>query len=162
MGWSWCCFRTQPTYKKVNGLEAEPAEYVSARVDSEDYTQSFQLKDAVSSLYRKVSEWSLPKQQKNLFTMSQEEHDFLIDEHVLNEKDESESSVEDVEQSKPGPKHTVSSIYNKVTDRSQLTSVREAEHESLMDKYNPESSSSPSSYPSSKLPDFDDVVDHVV
>lgn len=174
MGWPpWCCFRHEPAYKKVDA--EDPAQYVSARLESEfDQVKNFPM-----SLYRKVSEWSLPKKEKkvNLFTMNEaeHEHDFLLDEPGGSSSDvEPENDVEHFSR----PKHTVSSIYDKVSDWSfpdgkthtKLSTVREEEdHESLMDKYSPQSpcsscdgpSPSPSS-PPQNLPDFDDVVDEIV
>lgn len=175
MGWPWCCVRQEPAYKKV---DAEPVQYISARLESEYDVESFQLKNTVSSLYRRVSEWSLPKkleERKNLFTMNEaeHEHDFLIDEPGESNHDvEPENDVEHFSR----PKHTVSSIYSKVSDWSfpntthtKLSTVREGDHESLMDEYTPASpclscdgpSPSPSS-PPQNLPDFDDVVDEIV
>ena len=167
MGWWQCCFRNEPAYKKV---DADPAQYVSARLESEYDIQKLPMQNAVSSLYRRVSEWSLPKKEKkvNLFTMNEteDEHDFLLND-VEPENDAQHSSR---------PKHTVSSIYNKVSDWSfpdntptKLSTVREGDHESLMDEYSPSSpclsrygaSPSPSSPPQT-LPDFDDVVDELV
>lgn len=177
MGWWKCCFRNEPMYKKV---DADPAQYISARLESEYDVEKFPMQNAVSSLYRRVSEWSLPKkaeERKNLFTMNEEEHDFLIDDHETegNSELELEFPGKDVEHSSR-PKHTVSSIYNKVSDWSfpnkthtKLSTVREGDHESLMDEYSPQSpcrscdgpSPSPSSPPQT-LPDFDDVVDEMV
>lgn len=171
-GWTWCCFRHEPAYKKVDTVE--PAQYVSAGLESEYDVETFQLKNAVSSLYRKVSSWSLPKKQlpkkQNLFTVNEEEHDFLMDEQGI-ENLELEFPGNDVEHFSR-PKHTVSSIYRKVSEW-KLPTVHEGEHESLMDKYTPSSPSpspcsscdGPSPSPSSppqKLPDFDDVVDEMV
>ena len=160
MGWPSCCFRNGPAYKKV---DADPAQYVSARLESEYDADSFQLKNTVSSLYRKVSEWSLPKIQKvNLFTMNEaehHEHDFLIDENgIEGENVELEFPGNDVQHFSRPKKHTVSSIYNK-TD-TKLSTVHEREHESLMDEYTPPSPSTSS--PPPKLPDFGDVVDEMV
>ncbi|CAM9777712.1 unnamed protein product [Ectocarpus sp. 8 AP-2014] len=58
----------------------EPAQYVSASFDSEYDLENFHLKKTLTSLYKKVSEWSLPKQKRkmNLFTVNEEEHDFLM------------------------------------------------------------------------------------
>ena len=55
--------------------EPEPAQYISASNDSE-----YGIKSTFSSIYRKMSEWSLPKsKQVNLFTINEAEHDFLMD-----------------------------------------------------------------------------------
>lgn len=184
MGWPWCCFRNEPAYKKVG---ADPAQSISARLESEYDVENFQLKNTVSSLYRRVSEWSLPKkveEKKNLFTLNEEEHDFLIDDHDTEENEELELEFpgNDVERFSR-PKHTVSSIYNKVSDWSfpnkthtKLSTVREGDHESLMDEYTPRSPSpspsssvgyagpspSPSSSQGKVQEDFDDVVDKIV
>ncbi|AAK14579.1 unnamed protein product [Ectocarpus sp. 4 AP-2014] len=59
--------------------EHEPAQYISASLDSEYDLENFHLKRTLTSLYKKVSEWSLPKKRKmNLFTVNEEEHDFLM------------------------------------------------------------------------------------
>lgn len=181
--WTWCCFRHEPAYKKIDA--ENPVQYVSARLESEsdEYeVETFHLSHAVSSLYRKVSSWSLPKKQlpekQNLFTMNEAEHDFLLDEpgskRYVRERLESKDSVDLEEEDVPlpsRPKHTVSSIYNKVSEWT-LPTVHEGEHESLMDKYTPSvpspcpscdgPSPSPSSPPPQTLPDFDDVVDEMV
>jgi len=173
MGWWRCCFRNEPAYKKV---DVSPAQSIGARLESEYDVENFQLKNTVSSLYRRVSEWSLPKkseERKNLFTVNEKENEFLIDEE--NSELELEFPGNDVERFNR-PKHTVSSIYNKVSDWSfpnkthtKLSTVREGDHEYLMDEYTPSSpclscdgpSPSPSS-PPQNLPDFDDVVDEIV
>ena len=176
MGWWQCCFRNEPAYKKV---DADPAQYISASLESEYDVQSSGLKNTVSHLYRKVSDWYLPKEQNkvNLFTMNEEEHDFLLDEPGSAPYG---SEIYDVEPENDDqhsrPRHTVSSIYDKVSDWSfphktntKLSTVREGEHESLMDEYTPSSpciscdgpSPSPSS-PPQNLPDFGDVVDQLV
>ena len=55
--------------------EPEPAQYISASNDSE-----YSIKSTFSSIYKKMSEWSLPKsKQVNLFTLNEAEHDFLMD-----------------------------------------------------------------------------------
>lgn len=173
MGWPWCCFRSEPAYKQVDtaDVEAEPARYISSRLDSEYDVENFQLKNTVSSLYRRVSEWSLPKKQEkqNLFTVNEEEHDFLMGEP------EPEPEPDPVQHLRP--RHTVSSIYSKVSDWSssqKLDTVKEEHHECLMDEYTPMPSPppmyedrgpSPSSFSSSSLPqtdNFDDVVDEMV
>ena len=70
--------------------EHEPAQYVSASLDSEYDLENYHLKKTLTSLYKKVSEWSLPKKRKmNLFTVNEEEHDFLMDDifdDVVDEK----------------------------------------------------------------------------
>lgn len=70
--------------------EHEPAQYISASLDSEYDLENFHLKKTLTSLYKKVSEWSLPKKQKmNLFTVNEEEHDFLMNDifdDVVDEK----------------------------------------------------------------------------
>ena len=70
--------------------EHEPAQYVSASLDSEYDLENFHLKKTLTSLYKKVSEWSLPKKRKmNLFTVNEEEHDFLMNDifdDVVDEK----------------------------------------------------------------------------
>lgn len=59
--------------------EHKPAQYISASLDSEYDLENFHLKKTLTSLYKKVSEWSLPKKTKmNLFTVNEEEHDFLM------------------------------------------------------------------------------------
>lgn len=182
-GWTWCCFRQEPGYKKVDDIEAEPAQYISARQESEYDVQSFQLQNAVSSLYKKVSEWSLPKKQlpekQNLFTLNEDENDFLIDEYVQEQDLDPEFPGRDAEDFEtPMPKHTVSSIYRKVstTKKDNLPTVHETEHESLMDQYTPHAPSpspcsscdkpdpspSPSSPPQKNSLDFEDVVDEIV
>ena len=179
MDWPWCCFRREPAYKQVGTdddvEEVGPARYISARLDSEYDVENFRLKNTVSSLYRRVSEWSLPKKQQekhNLFTVNEEEHDFLMDEP-------------EPEAAEPlRPRHTVSSIYSKVSDWSfpkktgvKLDTVKEEQHDCLMDEYtpmpspppmyegrspSPSSFSSPSSSPSPQTDIFDDVVDEMV
>lgn len=57
-------------------LTVEPARYVSASPGSEYESR---LKTSLSSLYSKVSEWSLPPRNRNLFTVNEREHDFLMD-----------------------------------------------------------------------------------
>lgn len=92
MGW-WCCFRKRRAYSRVfkdeeeaEPINPEPAQFISASLDSEYDLEQFRLASTVSALYKKVSEWSLPKKQKmNLFTVTEEEHDFLIDSPILPE-----------------------------------------------------------------------------
>ena len=69
--------------------EHEPAQYISASLDSDYDLENFHLKKTLTSLYKKVSEWSLPKKRKmNLFTVNEEEHDFLMNDifDVVDEK----------------------------------------------------------------------------
>lgn len=87
MDWLCSCLRGKPAYRKVSVVEEEgeevgPAKYVSASLDSEYDLENFHLKSTVSSIYKKMSEWSLPKRRKlNLFTLNEDEHDFLMNEY---------------------------------------------------------------------------------
>ena len=65
---------------RVDDTQAEPAHIVSASLDSEYDLENFRLKTTLfSSVYKKVSEWSLPRsRQVNLFTLNEDEHDFLV------------------------------------------------------------------------------------
>lgn len=76
-----CACLRRKGYTKIDETEVEtkPAEIVSARLDSEYDLENFRLKNTFSSMYRMISEWSLPKsRQINLFTLSEEEHEFLV------------------------------------------------------------------------------------
>ncbi|CAN0517237.1 unnamed protein product [Ectocarpus sp. 12 AP-2014] len=83
-----CCLRKKRMREAYDALrqepespaeEHEPAQYISASLDSEYDLENFHLKKTLTSLYKKVSEWSLPKKRKmNLFTVNEEEHDFLM------------------------------------------------------------------------------------
>jgi len=76
-----CACLRRKDYAKIDETEVEtkPAEIVSARLDSEYDLENFRLSKTFSSMYRKISEWSLPKsKQINLFTLNEEEHDFLV------------------------------------------------------------------------------------
>lgn len=90
MTW-WCCLRKEKAYKKIDQLEQdaeiEPAKYVSASLDSEYDLENFGLKRTLTSMYQKMSEWSLPSSNKkmNLFTLNEEEHEFLIDSPIPSE-----------------------------------------------------------------------------
>ena len=103
MDWNWiCCLRNKKRMRQAYDAlrherqsespaeEHEPAQYVSASLDSEYDLENFHLKKTLTSLYKKVSEWSLPKKRKmNLFTVNEEEHDFLMDDifdDVVDEK----------------------------------------------------------------------------
>ena len=53
------------------------------------------LKSTFSSMYKKMSEWSLPKsKQMNLFTLNEEDHDFLMDD--VDDTEEEEDNFDDV------------------------------------------------------------------
>ena len=98
MDCNWiCCLRKRQRMREAYDAlsespaeEHEPAQYVSASLDSEYDLENFHLKKTLTSLYKKVSEWSLPKKRKmNLFTVNEEEHDFLMDDifdDVVDEK----------------------------------------------------------------------------
>ena len=103
MDWNWiCCLRNKKRMRQAYDAlrherqsespaeEHEPAQYVSASLDSEYDLENFHLKKTLTSLYKKVSEWSLPKKRKmNLFTVNEEEHDFLMNDifdDVVDEK----------------------------------------------------------------------------
>lgn len=103
MDWNWiCCLRNKKRMREAYDAlrheresespaeEHEPAQYVSASLDSEYDLENFHLKKTLTSLYKKVSEWSLPTKRKmNLFTVNEEEHDFLMDDifdDVVDEK----------------------------------------------------------------------------
>jgi hypothetical protein len=71
-----CACLRKKEYTKIDEKEPEPepAQYISASDDSE-----YGIKSTFSSIYKKMSEWSLPKsRQVNLFTLNEDEHDFLI------------------------------------------------------------------------------------
>lgn len=77
-----CCLRKKRMQQAYDALRqepeppAEPAQYISAGLESE-----YSLKSTFSSIYKKMSEWSLPKKHHiNLFTLNEEEHDFLMNE----------------------------------------------------------------------------------
>ncbi|CAM9401945.1 unnamed protein product [Ectocarpus sp. 12 AP-2014] len=90
MDWLCCLRRRRYQQQAYDALreeprpgrdEYQPAQYISAGLESEYDIENFQLKKTFTSLYKKVSEWSLPKKQKmNLFTVNEEEHDFLMNE----------------------------------------------------------------------------------
>ncbi|CAM9796096.1 unnamed protein product [Ectocarpus sp. 13 AM-2016] len=83
-----CCLRKKRMRAAYDALRQEPespaeehkpAQYISASLDSEYDLENFHLRKTLTSLYKKVSEWSLPKERKmNLFTVNEEEHDFLM------------------------------------------------------------------------------------
>ena len=81
MDWLCACFRKKQ-YTRIGDKEPEPepAQYISASLESEYDIENFGIKSTFSSIYKKMSEWSIPKKQKvNLFTVNEEEHDFLMD-----------------------------------------------------------------------------------
>ena len=98
MDCNWiCCLRKRQRMREAYDAlsespvkEHEPAQYISASLDSEYDLENFHLKKTLTSLYKKVSEWSLPKKRKmNLFTVNEEEHDFLMNDifdDVVDEK----------------------------------------------------------------------------
>lgn len=81
MDWLCACLRKKQ-YTKIEDKEPEPepAQYISASLESEYDIENFDIKNTFSSIYKKMSEWSIPKKQKmHLFTVNEEEHDFLMD-----------------------------------------------------------------------------------
>lgn len=77
--------------------EYKPAQYISAGIESDYKIEGFQLKKTFTSLYKKVSEWSLPTKRKmNLFTINEDEHDFLMNEPGYPEEEAEEENFKDV------------------------------------------------------------------
>ena len=73
----FCACLRKKGYTKIDDKEPEPepAQFISASDDSE-----YGIKSTFSSIYKKMSEWSLPKsKQVNLFTLNEAENDFLMD-----------------------------------------------------------------------------------
>ena len=84
-----CACLRRKGYNKIDetGVETKPAEIISVSLDSEYDLENFKLKNTLSSIYKKMSEWSLPKsRQINLFTLNEEEHDFLVNDVFPEEK----------------------------------------------------------------------------
>lgn len=70
------CFRKKRAYVEIQTEPDEPVQYVGFQ---DNDANSLKSTLSLSSVYKKMSEWSLPKsRQVNLFTLSEEEHDFLI------------------------------------------------------------------------------------
>lgn len=60
-------------------LVVAPAQIISANLDSEYDLENFRLQSTLSSMYKKLSEWSLPKPKHvNLFTLNEEDHDNFL------------------------------------------------------------------------------------
>lgn len=83
-----CCVRQQKGYLKTDEddgyddsvplPELSAAEIIGGGGGGSEYFVS-SLKSGVSSMYRKMSSWSLPKQRRvNLFTLNEDEFDFLM------------------------------------------------------------------------------------